>query len=279
MSRLPVLVAIPTLNEERNIAAAVGSVIDHFEAVVVVDSGSADATCRIAAGLGAEIVRYEWDGRYPKKKQWCLENVRTDLPWVLFLDGDERPSEELLAGLRQLFSRPVEAAAFDIPLAYWFAGRRLRHGHTIVKRALLDRTRCRFPALGDLDAPGMGEQEGHYQPIAEPVRTLRWPIEHRDEDPVRSWFDRHNRYSDWEAWLELRPGVREEIRLAKTRQGRIFHRAPCKPLLSFCYAYLFRRGFLDGRAGLDYALAMSFYRWQIGLKARENRRLGGGGAG
>lgn len=39
--------------------------------------------------------------------------------------------------------------------------------------------------------------------------------------------------------------------------------------MSFVYAYGLRRGFLDGRAGLDYALAMSFYRWQIGLKARE----------
>ena len=99
----------------------------------------------------------------------------------------------------------MRPAAFDIPLGYWFAGRRLRHGYTIVKRALLDRTRCRFPEPDDLDAPGMGEQEGHYQPLAESVARLRAPIEHEDLDPVRTWFERHNRYSDWEAWLELNP--------------------------------------------------------------------------
>lgn len=274
MSTLPVVVVIPTKNEAENIVAAVRSVVDRCTAVVVVDSDSTDDTCALAEKEGAQVVPYVWDGRYPKKKQWCLQNVRTDVDWVLFLDGDETAGAPLLAELDRVFSAPpVRPAAFDIPLGYWFAGRRLRHGHTIVKRALLDRTRCRFPEPDDLEAPGMGEQEGHYQPLAEPVAALRAPIEHRDLDPLRTWFERHNRYSDWEAWLEHRPQVREQIRKAKTRQGQLFHRAPLKPLVSFAYAYVYKRGFLDGRAGLDYALAMSFYRWQIGLKARELRQV------
>ncbi|WBB59748.1 glycosyltransferase family 2 protein [Streptomyces sp. WMMC500] len=276
MKRLPIVVAIPTKNEAENIATTVRSVIDHFEAVVVVDSDSTDDTRALAADQGAEIVPYEWDGKYPKKKQWCLDHIHPELDWMLFVDGDETPSPELLAELHRIFdpaidgSLQVAPAAFDIPLGYWFAGKRLRHGYTIVKRALMDRTRVRFPELGDLDAPGMGEQEGHYQPLADgPVVRLKATLEHEDLDPVRTWFERHNRYSDWEAWLELHPEVREEIRQAKTRQGQLFHRAPLKPLVSFAYAYVYKRGFLDGRAGLDYALAMSFYRWQIGLKTRE----------
>ncbi|MFI0899271.1 glycosyltransferase family 2 protein [Streptomyces sp. NPDC020983] len=275
MDTLPLVVVIPTKNEAENIARTVSSVVGHVRAVVVVDSHSTDGTCAIAAGLGAETVLYTWDGRYPKKKQWCLDHVRPDIPWVLFLDGDETPSPELLGELRSVFAAgPPSVAAFDIPLGYWFAGRRLRHGHTIVKRALMDRTRCRFPEVGDLGAPGMGEQEGHYQPVAQSAARLRSPIEHEDLDPVRTWFERHNRYSDWEAWLELHPEVKERIRRVKTRQGQLFHRVPLKPLVSFGYAYVCRRGFLDGRAGLDYALAMSFYRWQIGLKARELRAAG-----
>lgn len=274
--KLPIVVAIPTRNEAENITTTVRSVIEHFEAVVVVDSDSTDDTRALAKAEGAQVLPYTWDGRYPKKKQWCLEHVRPDTDWLFFLDGDETPSPELIAELRRVFDPPagkaVRPAAFDIPLGYWFAGRRLRHGYTIVKRALLDRTRCRFPEPDDLAAPGMGEQEGHYQPLAESVATLTSPIEHRDLDPVRTWFDRHNRYSDWEAWLEEHPEVREQVRKAKTRQGRLFHRAPFKPLVSFGYAYVLKRGFLDGRAGFDYALAMSFYRWQIGLKARELRQ-------
>ncbi|NGO71983.1 glycosyltransferase, partial [Streptomyces boncukensis] len=280
MRTLPLVVVIPTKNEAENIVPAVRSVIDHVQHVVVVDSDSTDDTRALAKAEGAEVVPYTWDGGYPKKKQWCLEHVRPETAWVLFLDGDEMLSDALLAELRRIFGgatggRRVRPAAFDIPLAYWFAGRRLRHGHTIVKRALLDRTRCRFPEPDDLAAPGMGEQEGHYQPLADPVVRLGAPLEHRDRDPVRTWFARHNRYSDWEAWLECHPEVREQIRRAKTRQGRLFHRAPLKPLVSFAYAYVYKRGFLDGRAGLDYAVAMSLYRWQIGLKARELRSRAG----
>lgn len=280
MRRLPIVVVILTRNEAANITEAVRSVVDHVTAVVVVDSDSDDDTRALAKDAGAEVVPYQWDGRYPKKKQWCLDHVRPEIDWVLFLDADERASGALLAELYRIFfdGRRIRPAAFDIPLGYWFAGRRLRHGYTIVKRALVDRTRARFPEPDDLDAPGMGEVEGHYQPLADPVYRLRTPIEHHDRDPVRTWFDRHNRYSDWEAWLEHHPVVREQIRTAKTRQGQLFHRAPLKPLVSFLYGYVYRLGFLDGRAGLDFALAMSFYRWQIGLKARELAREAARGA-
>ncbi|MEU4094100.1 glycosyltransferase family 2 protein [Streptomyces sp. NPDC026673] len=272
VSRLPIVVAIPTKNEAENIATTVGSVVDHFEAVVVVDSDSTDDTRAIAESLGAQVVPYTWDGKYPKKKQWCLDNVHPDIPWLLFLDGDEVPTPELIDELREVFARqPVLPAAYDIPLLYWFAGRPLRRGYTVVKRSLLDRTRVSYPEVDDLDAPGMGEQEGHYQPRADgPVGRLRGRIEHRDLDPVRTWFERHNRYSDWEAWLEHHQDAKEQVRGLKTRQGRLFQKVPFKPLLFFGYTYVARRGFLDGRAGFDYALALSFYRWQIGLKTREN---------
>ncbi|MFF4248816.1 glycosyltransferase family 2 protein [Streptomyces sp. NPDC001822] len=273
MSKLPIAVAIPTKNEGLNIAEAVKSVLGHFEAVVVVDSHSTDDTAKIAEECGAEVVTYTWDGGHPRKKQWCLENVRTDLDWILLLDGDERLSPGLLAELRRIFADPAapKPAAYDIPLGYWFSGKRLRHGYTIRKRSLTDRTRCHYPEVGDLAAPGIGEVEGHYQPVAATAEALSSPIEHQDLDPVTAWFERHNRYSDWEAWLEHHPDVKEQVRKVKSRQGQLFHKAPFKPLVSFAYMYVYRRGFLDGRAGLDFALAMSFYRWQIALKSREGK--------
>lgn len=271
-TRLPIVVVIPTKNEQENIASTVRSVIDEVAAVVVVDSNSTDRTVDIAAELGADVVRYTWDGRYPKKKQWCLNNVRPEISWVLFLDGDETPTPGLLDELRQLFATEPAAGAYDIPLLYHFAGRPLRHGHRVIKRSLVDRTRCAYPDVDDLEAPGMGEQEGHYQPVADVVGTLSHRIEHRDLDPVRTWFDRHNRYSEWESWLETHRVVKASIRTIKSRQGRIFSRVPFKPAMFFAYSYLVKGGFADGRAGLDYAIALSFYHWQIGLKTRERRR-------
>ena len=124
--------------------------------------------------------------------------------------------------------------------------------------------------IDDLNAPGIREVEGHYQPETSwPIGKLRARIVHDDRDPVTSWFARHNRYSDWEAYLRTNPALRDEVASKRTAKGRLFDAIPLKPLLFFGYAYIARAGFLDGRAGFDYATALATYYWQIGVKTRE----------
>lgn len=266
---IPVTVLVQTKNEAVGIEACLRALSD-FDEVIVVDSASTDETAAIARNLGATVVNFEWDGQYPKKKQWQLDNVATRNSWVLFLDADETPDSKLTASIRKALSRPAEhlPAAFDIRLQYYFSQQPLSHGHRVQKRALVDRQRVRFPVIDDLDAPGMGELEGHYQPIAQgPIEKLDGRLRHEDLDPVRTWFDRHNRYSDWEAYLAV--GRSSETDRYRSRQGRLFAAVPFKPLAFFGYSYLLRLGFLDGRAGFDYAFALAHYYWQIGLKTRE----------
>jgi len=272
--KIPVTVLVQTKNEATGIAECLRQ-LWAFGEVIVVDSCSTDRTKDIAQSLGARVVDFEWNGRYPKKKQWQLENVDTAYPWVMFLDADEAPTPELLDELQNLFSRdrlePV--GAFDINLDYVFAGKMLRHGHRVTKRALVRKDRVKFPEMDDLEAPGMGELEGHYQPeVRGRIGRLRGRIRHNDLDPVSTWFDRHNRYSEWEAYLRTSSVARSRIRAARTLKGRVFDGVPCKPLAFFLYAYIVKLGFLDGRAGFDYAFALSAYYWQIGLKVRERVR-------
>lgn len=272
-SKLPITVLVQTKNEEVGIAACLAALTD-FDEVVVVDSDSTDRTKEIAAASGASVVNFSWNGQYPKKKQWQLDNLETRNDWVLFIDADETPTEQLLMELpRVLDNLPGDVAAFDIDLDYVFSGRLLRHGHRVTKRSLVRRGMVRYPVVDDLDAPGMGELEGHYQPLASgSVRRLRGRILHNDLDPVSTWFARHNRYSDWEAYLRARQQARTQVRARRTFKGQVFDSIPFKPLVFFVYAYIARAGFLDGRAGLDYALALSTYYWQIGLKTRDLRR-------
>ncbi|WP_202637485.1 glycosyltransferase family 2 protein [Rhodococcus ruber] len=261
-------------NEEANIGRAVRRA-QAFDEVIVIDSCSADRTKSIAESNGARVVEFEWNGMYPKKKQWALENSGARNEWVMLLDSDEYASEELLIEISNdldkiLFSR---FRAYDLGLQYRFAGRFLRYGHAVTKRSLLNTRYCAFPEVGDLDAPGVTEVEGHYQPRVDgSVGRLNGKLVHDDVDPVASWFSRHNRYSDWEAYLAAHPKIRSAVRESRSRQGQIFDRVPFKPAVFFLYSYLFRRGFLDGRAGLDYSIALSTYYWQIGLKMRENQK-------
>lgn len=272
---IPVSVIVITRNEETGIQETLRHLAE-FDEVVVVDSESTDRTVDLAKAMGARIVNFVWDGAYPKKKQWSLIHAEPRNDWVLLLDADEYPSPELTDEIRQLFVEGLTAGvgAYDLTLNYRFSGRFLRHGHRVVKRSLLHRTAAVFPVVDDLDAPGVGMVEGHYQPqTALEVRSLKHSLMHDDRDPISSWFARHNKYSDWEAYLRLHPQARRSIASKRTRNGAIFERIPLKPFAFFTYGYVLRGGFLDGRPGLDYHLALAMYYWQIDFKARDLARV------
>jgi hypothetical protein len=195
---------------------------------------------------------------------------------VLYLDADERVTPALSAEIAALFegSQP-NAAGYFVRLDYVFLGRLLRRGHRVQKLALLDRRRARFLDYDDLDAEHMWEVEGHYQPdVAGEVGRLRGTLVHQDHDDLFHYFDRHNKYSDWEATLANKGALtasNETQGVFRRRLKETFFRLPFRGTWFFVYAYLLRLGFLDGRAGLHYALAKSFYYWQVGLKRQEMR--------
>ncbi len=68
---IPVSVVVMTRNEAVNLPHCLPA-LERFAERFVVDSGSTDGTPDIAAAAGARVVPFQWDGRHPKKKQWCL---------------------------------------------------------------------------------------------------------------------------------------------------------------------------------------------------------------
>lgn len=272
---IPISVVVLTKNEELAIADCIESVVD-FDQIIVIDSNSLDRTRVIASNLGAKIINFEWNNRYPKKKQWGLELTEIRNDWVLYLDADERPTKELVKEIRKLFDsrRDLNCSAFEIPLSYQFLGKRLKHGHKVRKVALINRNFCRFPEINDLGVTKMWEVEGHYQPLVEgKLGSLRNAILHSDPDPLFDYFSRHNRYSDWEAELRLNISMQKQVRGLRTRQGRFFDYLPWKPLVFFLYSYFWRSGWRDGREGFNYSIALSFYYWQISIKVLERRQI------
>ena len=49
-------------------------------------------------------------------------------------------------------------------------------------------------------------------------------------------------------------------------------RLPARPFAKFIYLYLFRLGFLDGKAGFTYCILQSIYEYLIDLKMWELKR-------
>jgi glycosyltransferase involved in cell wall biosynthesis len=98
---VPISCYIRALNEERRIGAVIASVRGLVEEVVVVDSGSTDATVAIAEALGARIVRQAWLGN-GRQKRFAEDHCRNDV--LLDLDADEVVSPELAEEIRALFA-------------------------------------------------------------------------------------------------------------------------------------------------------------------------------
>ena len=271
--KMPLTVVILTKNEESAISRCIDSVID-ADQVLVIDSNSTDKTVPFAQQRGADVINFTWDGQYPKKKQWALEHhiIRND--WVLFLDADEAATPTLISELKHLLAEPqiIKFGAFVVELDYFFMGKSLRFGHKVKKRAVLNRSCCTFPIIRDLHVSNMWEVEGHYQPICKKqVGALKGKISHSDPDPLFDYFSRHNRYSDWEAELRMNPGMKVSVRNARTSQGAIFDRIPGKPILFFFYSFILKSGWRDGSVGFNYAMALSFYYWQISVKVLEKK--------
>jgi glycosyltransferase involved in cell wall biosynthesis len=266
--RIPVSVMVLTKNEEQNLEKCLASARS-FDEVFIVDSKSTDRTVEIAREHGAQVVSFQWNGAYPKKKQWALENVPIAHEWVLYLDADEEVTPELAGEIRDLLADGPCHAGYFVSLDYRFLGRTLQHGQRVDKLVLFHRTRGRFEERDDLDAENMWEVEGHYQPrIDGSVGRLEASLVHDDHDSLYHYFERHNRYSDWEAVLRRKQNGSHETHLA-SRKKELFNALPFKPLAFFVHSYLMRGGFLDGRAGYHYALAKAFYYWQIRVKELE----------
>ncbi len=112
-----------------------------------------------------------------------------------------------------------------------------------------------------------------FERIAEPIWHYSF------SKGVSEWVERHNRYSTQEAQVELHaarnaPNQWRGLFSADAFRRRqallaLRRRLPGRPLLRFLYQYLWRRGILEGRAGLAYCLLMSFFEFLIVVKRRE----------
>src|SRR3979409_582209 len=101
LRRMTLSVCIITLNEEANIARTLKSVKDIADEIVLVDSGSTDATVELARSFGAKVFVEPWKG-FARQKNSSLEKASSD--WILSLDADEEVSPELAASIKALLT-------------------------------------------------------------------------------------------------------------------------------------------------------------------------------
>jgi glycosyltransferase involved in cell wall biosynthesis len=269
---VPASVVVLTLNEELNIRRCLASV-GWAEQVVVVDSGSADATVRLAKAAGAEIVEQPWLG-FAAQREFALRLPLLRHDWVYFVDADEWVSPQLAAEIAERLLAP-ESAAFAHRLRLVFQGTWIRHcgwyrGSWVVR--LVDRRHAKF------DGSILGERAC----VDGPVLRLRNDIVDQDLKGLAAWLCKHVRYAELEAQRRRRLPLSQRLRGLRDASGNsrplsrtllkdiVYPSVPAKPAAIFLYMYLIRLGLLDGLAGLRFCCYHAWFQMSVtALQAEE----------
>lgn len=267
-------VVILTLNESSNLPRCLASV-SWCDDLLVVDSGSTDATVSIAKDFGARVLERPFDS-FAGQRNFAMTAGELRNEWVLHLDADEVVTDELAAEIQGLVNASVPRfEVYRIPSRIIFMGRWLRHA------GMYPSYQVRFGRRGSLRFFDHGHGQREVQPAAE-VGTIAGAFDHFNfSKGVNDWFARHLRYARAEAIQSSVDRGRTESALAlfsgepTTRRRALKHfsnRLPLRPVLRFLYAYVLRMGFLDGLAGLQYARMLAIYQHFIDLNLAELAR-------
>ena len=279
-NRLPVSILIPIKNEAANLPRCLASVAWADE-IFVVDSQSTDGSQQIAEEHGAKVVQFEFNGTWPKKKNWSLENLPFTHEWVFILDADEVMPPEAEAEFRAIVSDAQHAVAgYWINRRFMFMGKWLRHAYYPNWNLRLFKHRFgRHEKLTDVDTQS-GDNEVHEHVVVRGgTARLRCEMDHFAFPSVGVFVEKHNRYSNWEArvaldrYLRAGGGHLQKGSVGVRRKLKQWSQMlPFRGLLRFLYVYIVQRGFLDGREGWYFARLHGFYEFLSVAKTYELKR-------
>lgn len=264
-------VLILTKNEEHDLPGCLNSV-SWCDDVHVLDSLSTDDTPAIAERFGAKVTSLAFDG-YASQRNAGLR-LPFKHPWVLVVDADERIPPALhqeLAAFVESADTAVVAARMrrrDIWWGVWL--RRSQISPLYVRLVRPQRVRYEREVNEVLVVDGQ-------------IADLRESFDHYPfSKGIDHWLAKHNSYSRMEADLILsRSTARPSWRVAflgadfnerRVHQKAIFYRLPARPLIKLLYMLVWRRGVLDGVAGIRYAMLQAIYEYMIVLKVKEREQ-------
>src|SRR5689334_20587658 len=249
-------VCIITLNEEANIVRTLNSVSGIADEVIVVDSGSTDATVSLAQAQGAKVFVEPWKGFAPQKNS-SLAKATSD--WILSLDADEEVSPELSASINAL----LKGAAPPQYAGYTMNRRNLYFGKWI--------KRCGYYPDPKLRLIKRGAAEFELRAVHEDMK-MQGPLGHVSGDMIHhayptleSFIEHANRYSSLGA----------DMVTAEHKVGFSFINIVLRPMVRFIWAYFFRGGFLDGREGLLVLMNHAAYvSWKYAKAWEKSKKIG-----
>jgi len=233
-------------NEERNIRRCLETLI-WCDEIVVVDSFSTDATLTICREYTDKITQRHFQG-HGEQKAFAASLATKE--WVLSLDADEWLSGALQREIAEtLRTTPDSVDAYEMPILCYYLGRWWWRGgwYPDHKLRLYRRGRGAFDKIT------------HEKLIVKGgVRRLAGIFYHCPYDDITDHLRKINYYTTASARSLLQEGRHAGYSAILLR-----------PSVRFVYQYCLRRAFLEGTAGLFFALTNAFYVFLRYLKLRQ----------
>ena len=251
MTRERLSVFVTTLDNAATLERCLASA-RFADEIVVLDSGSTDATQRIAHAHGARWFVEPFKG-YGAQKASAMAKTTHD--WVLLLDADEALTDASRASIERALEDP-HVAGYTLPrreqLFWTWAHAYARHNPML---RLVDKRRARF---GTHAIHASLEVDG-------PVATLDTPFLHYGEPDVATKVAKVNHYSSGSVGDKLERGTR-----------LVLARMLLQPPWHFFRSYVLKRKFLAGWAGFIGCAVDAFGVFLKYAKVYEARKRGPG---
>ncbi|MDQ0477909.1 MULTISPECIES: glycosyltransferase family 2 protein [Chryseobacterium] len=241
-----VSVAVITYNEEENIKRFLDSVNDIADEIIVVDSYSKDKTKeRCSEYSQVKFYEKKFNG-YGEQKNYALDLCTNE--WVLFLDADEIPDEELKKSIRKIVdSGNSKFEVYDIKFNNYLGTHLIEHGGwgRVFRERFFKRNAAKYSP----------DRIHEYLMTDNDKGSIKGSINHYTYRNIHHYLSKMNNYSDMMAEKMFESG-------RKVNQLKII----VNPPFQFFKTYFLKLGFLDGFAGFYIARTMAFYNFMKYIK-------------
>lgn len=231
-----VTVYIIAKNEEANIGKCLRYLREYAARVVLLDSGSVDRTCEIAAlYAGVHIERYNYVS-HAETYNYVTESLTPDGEWAVIIDADMEIQQELWDELSRVIGQDIYCA-IAAPIRMCVEGAALNSGSLCPPKLFAFRGgRAYF------------RPHGHGERLLEGVSRglLRFPIVHNDLKPYERYLESQVRYAR-NVWTRSKSGQLSAF-------DRLSLWVPIKAYVAPSVSLIVRLGLLAGARGLIYAL-------------------------
>ncbi|HYG50243.1 MAG TPA: glycosyltransferase family 2 protein [Flavobacteriales bacterium] len=232
-------VVIITFNEEHNIGRCLESVKDIADEVVVLDSFSTDKTEEICRSYGVQFAQHAFDGHIQQKNRAI---TYASNPYVLSLDADEAIDQTLQKSILEVKNN-WRYDAYSMNRLTNYCGKWIRHGGWYPDRKL---------RLWDSRKGAWGGTNPHdkYELFDKnaPTGHLKGDILHYSFYSADDHYRQAAYFSDIAAKAMFKEGRRSN-----------FFMIWFSPVVKFVKDYIFKGGFLDGKAGYQIAKISAIY--------------------